>query len=79
MGFFSKSRKSEPENVIVNGNMLECRVCKSKEFTSREAQLNTAGMSMLDLDFLNKTATCFVCANCTHIEWFVEDPRNRYT
>lgn len=77
MGLFSRRKYSKPENIIINGNLLECNVCKGREFTCREAQLNTAGMTALGLDSFNKTATCVVCANCTHIEWFAEDPSNR--
>ena len=27
-------------------------------------------MTLLDLDFLNKSADIFMCAECGHIEWF---------
>ena len=38
----------------------------------REAQLNTAGMTFLKLDWLNKTATIFVCEDCGRLEWFLD-------
>lgn len=49
---------------------LECQVCGHDEFAGRQAQLNTAFMSYLQLDFLNKTAECFVCCRCGYVHWF---------
>lgn len=71
MGLFSNDKKS-PENIIVKGKQLKCRICNHTRFYTREAQLNTSTMSFLDLDWANKSATCYVCSNCTHIEWFLE-------
>lgn len=28
-------------------------------------------MTLFDMDWLNKTADVFVCANCGHLEWFL--------
>ena len=27
-------------------------------------------MTLLDLDFLNKSADIYICSGCGHIEWF---------
>lgn len=53
-----------------NGTDLSCVVCGNASFFQREWQLNTAGMSFFDLDFLNRSATCYICAECRHIHWF---------
>ncbi len=71
MGIFSKDKK-RPENIRVKGKQLKCRICDNTKFYTREAQLNTATLSFLDLDWANKSATCYVCSECTHIEWFLE-------
>jgi hypothetical protein len=71
MGLFSKEPK-KPENILIKGNLLKCRICDNSTFYTRQAQLNTAGLSFLDLDWANKSATCYVCSKCTHIEWFLE-------
>ena len=63
----------ESETVIVNGHALICPICKNDHFFSREAQLNTAAASFFNLDWANRSATCFVCADCTHISWFLGD------
>ncbi len=72
MGLFSKAKK-KPKNILVKGKQLKCRICDNTTFYKREAQLNTAAMSLLDLDWANKSATCYVCSSCTHIEWFLEN------
>lgn len=72
MGIFSKEPK-RPENITVKGKQLKCRFCENTTFHKRKAQLNTATLSFLDLDWANKTATCYVCSNCTHIDWFLEE------
>ena len=71
MGLFSK--KKEAKQVSIKGKKLTCVVCKHDRFAHRKAQLNTAGMSLLDLDWLNKSANCYVCENCTYIHWFLEE------
>lgn len=71
MGIFSKEPK-RAENILIQGKQLKCRICDNTTFYTRSAQLNTAALSFLDLDWANKSATCHVCSKCTHIEWFLE-------
>ena len=68
MGLFDKK---EPETIIVSGHALVCPICDGVLFWKREAQLNTSVVSFFNLDWANKTASCFVCAECTHISWFL--------
>ncbi len=62
---------SELKNVEIGGRPLKCVVCDHDEFTEREALLNTAGLTLLGLDWANKPATCFVCDSCGYIHWFL--------
>ena len=64
-------KKPEPQPVEVAGYELTCPVCRHDLFWSRKAQLNTALASFFELDWANRNATCFVCARCTHIAWFL--------
>lgn len=64
--------KKTPEHELANGKPLKCLVCGNDTFYTRKGQINTAAMSFLDLDFLNKTATCRVCGNCGYVHWFLE-------
>ncbi|MPQ48398.1 hypothetical protein GCQ56_15445 [Marinifilum sp. N1E240] len=68
MGLF---KKEEAQSVEIKGHSLKCSVCGETLFYKREAQLNTAVASFFNLDWANRSATCFVCANCTHISWFL--------
>jgi len=70
MGLFSKDKIIE--QVFVKGKKLTCSVCNHDKFTHRESQLNTRLASFFDVDFANKKAHCYVCDNCTNIQWFLE-------
>ncbi len=70
MGFFSEP---EPETIEVGGRQLKCLVCGYDRFNQREAQLNTAGMTFMGLDWANASGICVVCANCSYIHWFLAE------
>ena len=57
--------------VQVAGIGLECRHCGYGRFVKRKAQLNTAFLSFLELDWLNQTGTVFVCGRCGFLHWFL--------
>jgi len=60
-----------PAGPRVGGRPLTCGHCGSVDFEEREAQLNTAMATFFNVDWANRTATCFVCLRCGHIEWFL--------
>lgn len=64
-------KEEEPQPVEVLGKELKCPVCSNQLFWSRKAQLNTAIASFFNLDWANRSATCFICSECTHISWFL--------
>jgi len=68
MGLFGKS---EPEAVTVVGKPLLCEICHHDRFWQRSAQLHTAVASFFDLEWVQPSATCMVCANCGYIHWFL--------
>jgi hypothetical protein len=35
--------------------------------------MNTTGFMFFDLDWLNKSATCYICDDCGYIHWFLKD------
>ena len=63
--------KDVPETVEIKGIQLICPICSNKNFWSRRAQLNTSLSTFFNLDWSDKSATCFVCSECTHIYWFL--------
>ncbi|WP_017538362.1 hypothetical protein [Nocardiopsis halophila] len=56
--------------ALRGGGTLSCLVCGNDTFHERRWQLNTAGATFFDVDFLNQSATCYVCSRCRHIHWF---------
>lgn len=65
-----KSSSQKPTTIEVKGHPLVCPVCAGNLFWQRQAQLNTAVASFFSFDWANRSARCFVCANCTYIFWF---------
>jgi DNA-directed RNA polymerase subunit RPC12/RpoP len=77
MGFISEFKKassgrSAGECVEIAGRQLTCPHCGGDRFFCSEAQLNTAGMTFLGLDWANRSATIYECARCGRLEWFIE-------
>ena len=77
MGFMSEYRKAlngEPagEKYEVAGKQLICPYCGGENFWKARAQLNTAFLTWLSKDWLNRSATVYECTACGHIEWFME-------
>jgi hypothetical protein len=68
MGLLSKQ---EAETVEVNGKALRCVICSNNLFWTRSALLNTGAMTFFNLDWADKSATCFVCSECTYVHWFL--------
>ena len=64
-------KNKEPQTVQVKGKDLCCPVCANKYFFSRQAQLNTSVASFFGFDWANRSASCFVCSDCTYIFWFL--------
>ncbi len=60
----------EPQTVEVKGHPLVCPICSNTTFWMKRAQLNTFLATFFNLDWTNRSATYFVCSNCTHITWF---------
>jgi hypothetical protein len=58
--------------VKVKDHDLTCPVCANALFYTGTAQLNTAVASFFNLDWTNRSATYFVCSQCTHILWFLK-------
>ena len=70
MGLFEKA---EPMAVEIADKPLACLVCGHDTFWKREAQLNTSTASFFGFDWANRTGTCYVCAQCGYIHWFLPE------
>lgn len=60
----------EPVSFVAGGKKVRCPHCGSDRFHAGRALLNTAGMTLLNLDWANKEATILTCAPCGMIQWF---------
>ncbi|MBU2601368.1 MAG: hypothetical protein KKA32_04285 [Actinobacteria bacterium] len=63
-----------PGQYAVEGRRVTCPHCEGVDFAEGSAQLNTAGMTFLDLDWANKSAHTLMCAQCSRTEWFGQAP-----
>lgn len=63
-------KKKEPQTVEVAGYSLSCPVCSNRLFWTRAANMNASVAAFFGLGGVNRTVTCFVCSECTHISWF---------
>ena len=70
MGIFDKQKK-QPETVEVRGRQLKCPICSNNYFYKRETLLNSTITTLLNIDWADRNATCFVCSECMRISWFL--------
>ena len=63
-----------PGGYVSCGKRICCEHCGHAEFNEGSAQLNTAGMTFLGLDWANRTATTLMCAACGRIQWYGKRP-----
>lgn len=73
MGFFGFGKSDSAKSYTAAGKLVTCSHCGGQHFKKREAQLNTALMSAMDLDCFNESAVALVCENRGHLEWFVNE------
>jgi hypothetical protein len=62
------------ERYAVAGISVTCRHCTGARFVEGRALLNSAGMTLLNLDWADRSTAILTCTACGHIEWFLADP-----
>lgn len=72
MKLFDDPVDKAPDKFTIKGREIVCTQCKNDQFVKSYAQLNTAGMTLLGLDFANKSAVTLTCTECGQILWFME-------
>ena len=63
-----------PSEYTAADKNIICDHCGGAKFAEGGAQLNTAGMTFLSLDWADKSATTLACTNCGKIHWFIRKP-----
>lgn len=59
-----------PARYSVVGKPIICQHCGNNLFTTRRAQMNTKGLTFLDLDWANPAADVLIFTNCGFLNWF---------
>jgi hypothetical protein len=54
-------------------SFLSCQICKGLLFASREIKMTTTGMTLFDLDWLNRSADGAICIRCGFVHAFMAD------
>jgi uncharacterized protein len=63
-----------PGKYTAGGKAVICPQCDGDTFAEGSAQLNTAGMTFINLDWANKSAVTLACTECGRILWFMKRP-----
>jgi hypothetical protein len=73
-GIQAMGEAPDGDRYTVAGRTVSCTHCHADRFVEGRAQLNTAGMTFLNLDWANRSAATLTCTACGRIEWFLTDP-----
>ncbi len=64
------------DSYEIAGHRVTCPHCGGgTSFDMSYAQLNTAGLSFLNLDWANRSGCVLICKTCSHVDWFLEEPK----
>ena len=66
--------KENSEKIYINNVKLKCKHCDHDRFYSGQYLLNTVGLTLLGIDWLNRTADVFICSQCGFLHWFLAFP-----
>jgi len=55
-----------------NGKTRKCNVCGGTEFTTRDVLMSTSGATFFGLDWMNPSATAYVCEQCGYIMLYTQ-------
>ena len=73
----AKSLVTTATRFRVGDIALTCPVCGHDEFDRRSMLINTSGMTLMGMDWLNDSACALVCQKCKRIQLFAETPSER--
>lgn len=67
---------SEAEVVVIANQQLHCAFCRRDRFQHRKATMRGRAAAIFDLEWLGKSADCYVCVHCGHVHWFFPVPQS---
>jgi len=65
------------ERYSIADKEVVCPHCGHDEFIVGRAQLHTAGLTFLGLEWANRSANTLLCGVCGRIEWYMTEPERR--
>jgi|SRR5215831_527269 len=60
----------------ISGRDIVCSHCSGERFFSRSVLLNTRGLTLVKLDWLNTAATALICRRCGLVQLFYPVPHD---
>ncbi len=69
-----RDAESGPGEFSLSGRPVQCPHCGGSQFKCGEAQLNTALATLLNLDWIDRSANVLICTTCSQIQWFGDRP-----
>lgn len=79
MSLFKRMKKAYqagfgPSRFQAAGQIIHCPHCGRDIFEQSRALLNTSGLTLLGLDWLNQSASILICHHCGYIQWWKDSP-----
>ena len=71
---FRRGYTGEAQRYRIADKPVTCPHCGGDDFETGTAMLNTAGLTLLNLDWANRSAHTLICVQCSRIEWFLQKP-----
>lgn len=66
-----RSRKAGPQ--VIRGKNVKCIACQNDTFRTKRVLLNTAGLTYLGMDWLNRSAEVLICEECGFLNWYMKN------
>ncbi len=63
-----------PSEYSAGGKKIVCAQCGGTVFAEGSALLNTTGMTFINLDWADKSATTLACTKCGLVQWYLVKP-----
>ncbi|MFT3694074.1 MAG: hypothetical protein QM831_13100 [Kofleriaceae bacterium] len=68
-----------PTKFVMSGKLVRCPHCEGELFFATKSSFHTAGQSLLNVEWLAKEVHVLVCADCTRLESFYDEPESVLT
>ena len=64
------SLKTDATPVELNGHRLKCLMCSAEMFHRRRSHVDTAMVTTMNPEWVDRQVQCLVCDDCGFIHWF---------